>query len=90
MPGLGTQFRQEFDLAIARILETPDRWRILEKDIRRFLMRRFPYSILYRIEGVGVRILVVKQFLLLARTCLLSCRNLRHTWPWCLGAFRGT
>lgn len=59
--GLGTQFRQEFDLAIARILETPDRWRILEKDIRRFLIRRFPYSILYRIEGVGVRILVVKH-----------------------------
>ena len=46
---------------MARILETSDRWRILEKDIRRFLMRRFPYSILHRIGGEVVRILVVKH-----------------------------
>jgi toxin ParE1/3/4 len=44
VPGLGARFRSEFESAVARILETPDRWRILEKDIRRFLMRRFPYS----------------------------------------------
>ena len=61
VPGLGARFRSEFESAVARILETPDRWRILEKDIRRFLMRRFPYSILYRIEGEEVRILVVKH-----------------------------
>lgn len=61
MPGLGARFRAEFDSAVVRILATPDRWRILEKDIRRFLMRRFPYSILYRVEGEVVRILVVKH-----------------------------
>jgi plasmid stabilization system protein ParE len=61
VPGLGTRFRAEFDSAAARILEAPDRWRILEKDIRRFVMRRFPYSILYRVEGEVVRILVVKH-----------------------------
>ena len=61
LPGLGTRFRAEFDSAAALILQTPTRWRILEKDIRRFLMRRFPYSILYRIEGEEVRILVVKH-----------------------------
>ena len=59
LPGLGARFRAESDSAVARILQTPDRWRILEKDIRRFLMGRFPYSILYRIEEV--RILVVKH-----------------------------
>jgi plasmid stabilization system protein ParE len=61
MPSLGTRFRAECDSAVARILQTPNRWRILEKDVRRFLMARFPYSILYRIEGEEVRILVVKH-----------------------------
>lgn len=61
VPGLGTRFRGEVDAAVPRILETPDRWRVLEHGIRRFLMRRFPYSILYRIEGEVVRILVVKH-----------------------------
>ena len=61
VPGLGARFRAEFESAVARILETPDRWRILEKDIRRFLLRRYPYSILYRIEGEEVRRLVVKH-----------------------------
>lgn len=59
--GLGAQFQRDFDSAIARILVTPGRWRLLEKDIRRFLMRRFPYSILYRVEGDVLRILVVKH-----------------------------
>jgi plasmid stabilization system protein ParE len=58
---LGTRFRAELDSAAGRILEAPDRWGILEKDIRRFLMRRFPYSILYRVEGEVVRVLVVKH-----------------------------
>ncbi|MCX6904069.1 MAG: type II toxin-antitoxin system RelE/ParE family toxin [Verrucomicrobia bacterium] len=61
MSGLGTRFRMEFDAAVARILETPDRWLRLDQDIRRFLMRRFPYSILYRVEGEEERILAVKH-----------------------------
>ena len=44
VPGLGARFRAESQSAAAMILETPDRWRILEKDIRRFLMRRFTIS----------------------------------------------
>jgi plasmid stabilization system protein ParE len=61
VPGLGTHFRTEFAAAVAKIVETPERWRVLEKDIRRFLMSRFPYSILYRITGDEIRILVVKH-----------------------------
>lgn len=61
VPGLGARFRAEFDSAIASILEAPDRWRSADQDIRRFLMRRFPYSILYRLEGEEVRILVLKH-----------------------------
>ncbi|MCP5520229.1 MAG: type II toxin-antitoxin system RelE/ParE family toxin [Verrucomicrobiales bacterium] len=61
VPGLGAEFLAEFNRAVALILETPDRWRFLEHDLRRFLMRRFPYGILYKVFGEEVRILVVKH-----------------------------
>jgi toxin ParE1/3/4 len=36
--------------AIARIVEAPDRWRIVDEDVRRCLTRVFPFGILYTIE----------------------------------------
>jgi plasmid stabilization system protein ParE len=60
-PGLGERFLRDFETAAAAILDAPDRWRIVEDDVRRFLMRRFPYGIYYRREGEDLRILVVKH-----------------------------
>jgi toxin ParE1/3/4 len=60
-PGVGERFLRDFDAAVAAICESPDRWRIVEDDIRRFALRRFPYAIYYRIEGAELRILVVKH-----------------------------
>lgn len=60
-PGLGDRFLRDFDVSIAAILEAPHRWRVVEDDVRRFLMRRFPYGIYYRREGEDLRILVVKH-----------------------------
>lgn len=59
--GLGDRFLHEFDAAITSIQASPDRWRVVEHDVRRFLMRRFPYGIYYRAEGDELRILVVKH-----------------------------
>lgn len=61
VPGLGARFLDEFDTAILQIQEAPHRWRVVEDDLRRFIMNRFPYSIYYRIEGEDLRILVVKH-----------------------------
>ncbi len=61
VPGLGGRFRDEFESCIARILETPNRWRILEGDIRLLAMKLFPYSVLYRVEGEVLRVLVLKH-----------------------------
>ena len=47
---LGDRFAGEVRFAIRRILETPDRWRVLEGDVRRCVVRVFPYSVLYTIE----------------------------------------
>jgi hypothetical protein len=57
--GLGAAFALEVEATIKRILETPERWRVLEQDIRTCRTRVFPYSILYTIEASTVLIIAV-------------------------------
>ena len=58
-PGLASRFVSEVEDAIGRILEAPDRWRIIEDDVRRGLTHVFPYAILYTIESEFVLIVAV-------------------------------
>ncbi len=46
-PGLGYDFAIEVHSAISRAIDFPRAWSILEGDIRRSLVRRFPYGVLY-------------------------------------------
>jgi plasmid stabilization system protein ParE len=48
--GLGSEFSVEVGLAIAQVLEAPERWPEMEPGIRRFRLDRFPYALIYRIE----------------------------------------
>jgi plasmid stabilization system protein ParE len=57
--GLGAAFSIEVEAAIARILEAPNRWRVIEQDVRRCLTRTFPYGILYTIEDDSILIVSV-------------------------------
>jgi hypothetical protein len=43
VPALGAQFFDAVDEAVAVIAAAPERWRIVESDVRRFLLPRFPY-----------------------------------------------
>ena len=45
-------FADELDSAIAHIERTPTTWPIHEHNTRRFLLRRFPYSVVYRVDAV--------------------------------------
>jgi len=58
---LGDRFASEIRSAIRRILETPQRWRadMLEEDVRRCVVRVFPYSVLYTIEPDFILIVAV-------------------------------
>jgi len=47
--GLGSEFLDAFDHVVKVIAESPERFPVVRKDIRRAVLRRFPYSILYRI-----------------------------------------
>jgi hypothetical protein len=48
--GLGRRFAREVRAAILRVVSTPERWRNLEDDVRRCLVRVFPYAVLFTIE----------------------------------------
>lgn len=57
--GLGADFMIEVYSAIQNILDYPTAWTSLEDDVRRHLVNRFPFAILYSIEQGGIFILAV-------------------------------
>jgi len=61
-PGLGAQFIDEFERQVLALAATPDRWMVVKGDIRRCLMRRFPYVIYFRkVDNERLRITVAKH-----------------------------
>lgn len=57
--GLGARFIAAVEQAIQHIVEKPEQWKSLEKDVRRYLTRVFPYAILYSIEPDYILIIAV-------------------------------
>jgi plasmid stabilization system protein ParE len=49
--GLGGEFRTEVDAAVELISGTPLAFPLVRRNIRRALLRRFPYALYYRIVG---------------------------------------
>jgi len=58
-PALALRFIEAVEDAIQRILEAPERWRVLDDDVRRCLTHVFPYGILYTIEAEFILIVAV-------------------------------
>ncbi len=59
---LGLVFYTEVENAIHKITKSPTLYRIIEEDVRRCLIKRFPYGILYTIEEDYILILAVMHF----------------------------
>lgn len=59
--GLGARFLREFDATISGIMKAPKLWPIVEGDIRRRVMRKFPFGIYYRAGEDALYVLVVKH-----------------------------
>ena len=57
--GLGERFIQGVETAIESICQAPERWTVMEQDVRRRLTRVFHYAVLYTIEEDGVLIVAV-------------------------------
>lgn len=48
--GLGDDFLDKIDVAIQDIGSNPERWPIIGNNVRRRLVHRFPYALLYRVD----------------------------------------
>lgn len=57
--GLGMQFLAEFDAAVNRIVAFPGAYRPFGDGVRRCLVKRFPYGILYGVDADKIIIVAV-------------------------------
>lgn len=58
-PGLGIRFLDEVEWYIASITKNPDAGIKIRRYIRRRILHKFPYGILYSVKDDGIRILAV-------------------------------
>ena len=60
--GLGVEFRSEAHAAVARVCANPTQHAVVEHGIRRCLVNRFPYAVLFRlINQDAIRVLVIRH-----------------------------
>lgn len=57
--GLGQRFRDEVRDAAKRIAEYPEAWSIERGEVRKCLLHKFPYKILYSIEPDHIFIIAI-------------------------------
>lgn len=57
--GLGVDYLSEVERAVQAITKSPNTWPIIKGELRRRLVRRFPFGILYRIEPEKIVIIAV-------------------------------
>ncbi|MBI5141090.1 MAG: type II toxin-antitoxin system RelE/ParE family toxin [Nitrospirae bacterium] len=55
--GLGSEFVRAVEARIASIRRMPDAYPVIHGNVRRALLRRFPYAILYCLNGEEVLII---------------------------------
>ena len=58
-PGLGRDFLSAIESAIERILQFPEGGQRIRGAFRRVLLRRFPYGIIYSLQGEAICIVAV-------------------------------
>ncbi|HCS92743.1 MAG: type II toxin-antitoxin system RelE/ParE family toxin [Thiohalocapsa sp. PB-PSB1] len=59
LQGLGKRFRQEVRKAAKRIAEYPKAWSVERGEIRKCLLHKFPYKLLYSIEEDHIFVIAV-------------------------------
>ena len=59
LEGLGKKFIDEFRKGIDRIQVLPNAWRIIEGNVRKCVLKKFPYNIIYAVEKDLIIILAV-------------------------------
>lgn len=57
--GLGQRFFQSFEQAIIKISANPFHYTFIKKQVRRCPVKKFPYSVLYVVDGNDIYLLAV-------------------------------
>lgn len=57
--GLGLEFLDAVESAFNHIQQHPRTWRILKGRFRRYLLQRFPYGLIYAVEGQTIFVAAV-------------------------------
>lgn len=58
-PGLGEAFLNEAHRAVEALSSSPLAGTVVDRDVRWWLLSRFPYSILYRVRPDHIRVLAI-------------------------------
>ena len=58
-PSAANAFIAELDHAVREIRNSPERWPRHLHGTRKFLFRRFPYSVIYRITDAAIQVVAV-------------------------------
>ena len=58
-PGLGYEFLAEVKNAVQRIQKYPEAWPIVEEDLRKCLLNKFPFSLVYHPGNDGAIIIAL-------------------------------
>ena len=59
VPELGTDFISTIEIAVLDLSDNPGKWPMIGKEIRRRILPRFPYSILYKIDPEEIIIVAI-------------------------------
>ena len=57
-PGLGRRFRSAVDVAVERMSTAPRQFPVIYKNVRRALLRRFPYALMFVMQADGTLIVI--------------------------------
>lgn len=58
-PGLGLEFARAVDVAVSAALRAPEAYAVIEGECRRVLLRRFPYSLIFRVAAGELLVVAV-------------------------------
>jgi plasmid stabilization system protein ParE len=59
--GLGIEFEGEVEQALERIDNYPEAWSPLSSRVRRCLLNRFPYSVIYELRSESIMIVAIQH-----------------------------
>jgi hypothetical protein len=57
--GLGDQFLDEVEEGLQKIQQFPRLWPVYEGEYRRYLLKRFPFGLMYRIDPEQIFIIAI-------------------------------